>query len=202
MMDATNEETMNDRPRDLQLSIGELARAAGVSVRTVRYYIAEGLLPPAEESGPKAAYGRAHLDRLHVIGQMKGLYLPLREIRRQLAGMVDEEIHELAEQALETGVEEALDRPPPLMAPPPERTTRQFEVREDAASYIANLRRQPPSAPAPRPRHGPTPREPTERAWRRIPLGDEGELLIADEAYQRRKEQIEALVDWAKRILS
>lgn len=186
---------------DLQLSIGELARAAGVSVRTVRYYIAEGLLPPAEESGPKSAYGRAHLDRLRAIGRLKSLYLPLREIRRQLAGLDEAAIHELAEQTPAEGVEEAFEIAP-MLTPPPERTARHFEVREDAASYIANLRRQPSSAPAPRPRHGPTPREPTERAWRRIPLGDDGELLISDEAYQRRKEQIEALVDWAKRILS
>jgi DNA-binding transcriptional MerR regulator len=195
---------MNDHSRDIQLSIGELARAAGVSVRTIRYYIAEGLLPPAEESGPKAAYGQGHLDRLRAIDVMKRAYLPLREIRRQLAGMDEGAIHDMAEQAHDAGVEEALDMPPPMMAPSqPEHRARQVrEETPDALSYIANLRRQTRPAPAPRHWPAPPPREPTDTAWRRIPLGDEGELLISDEAYQRRKEQIEALVDWAKRILS
>jgi DNA-binding transcriptional MerR regulator len=191
---------MNDHPRDIHLSIGELARAAGVSVRTIRYYIAEGLLPPAEESGPKAAYGRAHLDRLRAIDAMKRAYLPLKEIRRQLAGMDEAAIRELAERAHGADVEEAFEIAPMMAPPEPERRPR--AVHEDAVSYIASLRRSTHPAPAPRPWHAPPPREPTETAWRRVPLGDEAELLISDEAYQRRKEQIDALVEWAKRVLS
>ncbi|MCC6705677.1 MAG: MerR family DNA-binding transcriptional regulator, partial [Thermomicrobiales bacterium] len=38
---------MNDERYSLQ----ELSDAAGVSPRTVRYYIAEGLLPPPEPAG-------------------------------------------------------------------------------------------------------------------------------------------------------
>jgi hypothetical protein len=45
--------------------------------------------------------------------------------------------------------------------------------------------------------------EPSEAdLWRRISLGDEAELLISDELFQRRQERIEALVAWAKRVLS
>ena len=33
-----------------RLSIGELARRAGVAVKTVRFYSDEGLLPPAERT--------------------------------------------------------------------------------------------------------------------------------------------------------
>ncbi|MER3438078.1 MAG: hypothetical protein C4346_11115, partial [Chloroflexota bacterium] len=76
-------------------SLAELAEEAGVSVRTVRYYIAEGLLPPAHIAGARSSYTQAHLDRLRLIGQLKAAYLPLKEIRRRLAGLDDEEVHRL-----------------------------------------------------------------------------------------------------------
>ncbi len=72
-----------------RLSLGELAGAAGVSVRTVRYYVAEGLLPPPAATGPGRHYRAAHLNRLRLIGRLKAAYLPLREIRRRLAGLDD-----------------------------------------------------------------------------------------------------------------
>jgi DNA-binding transcriptional MerR regulator len=69
-----------------------LTAAADVSVRTVRYYIAEGLLPPPEGSGPGSSYTRGHLDRLLLIQRLKEAYLPLKEIRRRLSGLGDDEV--------------------------------------------------------------------------------------------------------------
>lgn len=64
--------------------IGELAELAGVTPRTIRYYTAEGLLPPPETRGKYARYGPEHLERLRMIARMKEEYLPLAEIRRRL----------------------------------------------------------------------------------------------------------------------
>jgi DNA-binding transcriptional MerR regulator len=50
--------------------IGELAREAGVTPRTVRYYQERKLLPPPRRVGRIAWYSRAHLVRLRVIGQL------------------------------------------------------------------------------------------------------------------------------------
>jgi DNA-binding transcriptional MerR regulator len=50
--------------------IGELARAAGISVRTLRYYQERKLLPPPRHEGRIAWYSQAHLSRLRVIGQL------------------------------------------------------------------------------------------------------------------------------------
>ena len=71
------------------MRIGDFAAAAGVSPRTVRYYIVEGLLPPPEGAGLGAMYTPAHLDRLRLILRLKDTYLPLKEIRRQLTGLDD-----------------------------------------------------------------------------------------------------------------
>src|SRR5688572_6152833 len=71
--------------RDHGIGIAELAQRAGVTPRTIRYYVAEGLLPPPGGRGQRRAYGPEHLERLDAIRQLKAAYLPLHEIRRRLA---------------------------------------------------------------------------------------------------------------------
>ena len=70
--------------REGGMGIAELAQRAGVTPRTVRYYVAEGLLPPPGGRGQRRAYGQGHLDRLDEIRELKAAYLPLHEIRRRL----------------------------------------------------------------------------------------------------------------------
>ncbi|MBA2775399.1 MAG: MerR family transcriptional regulator, partial [Chloroflexia bacterium] len=78
------------------LSLDELCDLAAVTVRTVRYYISEGLLPPPRGHGVTSHYAQEHLDRLTVIGLMKERFLPLKEIRRTLDQMNDLAIAEAA----------------------------------------------------------------------------------------------------------
>jgi MerR family Zn(II)-responsive transcriptional regulator of zntA len=66
------------------MEIGQLAEAAGVTRRTIRYYVSLGLLPPGEEDGTRRLYDERHLRRLAVIRRMKDAFLPLEEIRRRL----------------------------------------------------------------------------------------------------------------------
>jgi DNA-binding transcriptional MerR regulator len=66
------------------MEIGQLAEAAGVTRRTIRYYVSLGLLPPGEEDGARRLYDERHLHRLAVIRRMKDAFLPLEEIRRRL----------------------------------------------------------------------------------------------------------------------
>ena len=66
------------------LDLTELADRAGVSIRTVRYYLQQGLLPKPEARGPGAHYTEEHLDRLLLIKRLQREHLPLAEIRRVL----------------------------------------------------------------------------------------------------------------------
>jgi len=50
--------------------IGELAREAGITVRTLRYYQERKLLPPPRREGRIGWYSQTHLNRLRVIGQL------------------------------------------------------------------------------------------------------------------------------------
>ena len=74
------------------MRIGELAARAGTTVRTVRYYVARGLLPPPVGAGQRSAYAYEHLVRLAAIRALKARYLPLAEIGRRLGAMGPEEI--------------------------------------------------------------------------------------------------------------
>ena len=74
--------------------IHELAEEAGITVRTIRYYTDEGLLPQPELQGKYAYYRQEHLERLELIRQMKEAYLPLREIRQVLLNLTEVEVHQ------------------------------------------------------------------------------------------------------------
>lgn len=64
----------------------DLAAAGDVSVDTVRYYQARGLLPSPERQGRVAWYGEAHLERLRQIRALQRQGLTLALIEQVLAG--------------------------------------------------------------------------------------------------------------------
>jgi DNA-binding transcriptional MerR regulator len=68
-----------------QMSLAELADKAGLPGRTVRFYIARGLLPGPLKAGRDAAYGAEHLARLREIARLQTEGLTLAEIAGQAA---------------------------------------------------------------------------------------------------------------------
>ncbi|MFF2510893.1 MerR family transcriptional regulator [Streptomyces sp. NPDC058086] len=69
------------------LTIGELARATGLTVRTIRYWSDEGALPPvARSSGGYRLYDAASVARLELIRTLRELGLGLDAVRKVLAG--------------------------------------------------------------------------------------------------------------------
>lgn len=67
----------------------QLAAAAEVSVDTVRFYQARGLLPPPVRRGRVAWYGDDHVERLARIRSLQARGLTLATIRRLLDGELD-----------------------------------------------------------------------------------------------------------------
>lgn len=80
--------------------IDELAQAAGMSVRTVRYYVQRGLLPAAAFRGKDTAYDHAHLVRLRAIRRLQEAFFPLDAIAAELEGRPIEEIEAIADGKL------------------------------------------------------------------------------------------------------
>jgi len=69
-----------------EMSLAALAGKAGLPGRTVRFYIAKGLLPGPRKAGRNAAYGPEHLKGLQTIRKLQDKGLMLAEIGRAMAG--------------------------------------------------------------------------------------------------------------------
>ena len=64
-------------------------------MRTVRYYISQGLLPGPGGRGKAADYGDEHLARLRLIRRLSDRHVPLAEQRQQLAALAAHEVESL-----------------------------------------------------------------------------------------------------------
>jgi DNA-binding transcriptional MerR regulator len=63
-----------------ELRIGELARRAGVSVRSLRYYEQQGLLGSERTAGGQRVYAPSAVERVHFIQQLYAAGVPSRVI--------------------------------------------------------------------------------------------------------------------------
>src|SRR5450631_2680962 len=73
-------------PGTERYSIGELSTLAGVTPRTVRYYIAEGLVERPEGEKRGAHYLKRHLEQLLLIRRWTDAGLSLDRVRELLGG--------------------------------------------------------------------------------------------------------------------
>ena len=78
-----------------EFTLDDLVNLSGLPLRTIRFYVQEGLLEGPDTRGRFSLYSQRHLDRLQVIKRLKKLRLPLQEIRSLLASMTPEEINRL-----------------------------------------------------------------------------------------------------------
>lgn len=124
-----NDNQTNEQP---SYTIGELADAAGVTPRTIRYYAAEGLLPPPDTQNKYARYHAEHLARLRLIARLKDAYLPLHEIRQRIAPLDADEVAAMLD---ETSAQ-------------PRKIAEQSSAADYITSVIAQQQVVPPSAPA------------------------------------------------------
>jgi DNA-binding transcriptional MerR regulator len=69
-----------------QMTLGEIAEASALPARTIRFYIARGLLNGPVKGGRAAAYTTEHLARLDRIKSLQSEGRTLSEIARMLSG--------------------------------------------------------------------------------------------------------------------
>lgn len=92
-------------PSSPRYGIDDLTEETGFNGRTIRYYIAEGMLTPAHGRGPSATYDKDHLLRLRMIRELKDQHLPLEAIRERLQGLSTDDLE--AHFAIQSGPSEA-----------------------------------------------------------------------------------------------
>ncbi|MEW2359165.1 MerR family transcriptional regulator [Spirillospora sp. NPDC029432] len=100
------DDVSRDGPSVREYRIGELARAAGIPVRTLRYYQERKLLPPPRRAGRIGLFSEDHLARLRMIGNLLERGHTLEGIRELLSAW--EQGHDI-EAVL--GVEKAVTTP-------------------------------------------------------------------------------------------
>jgi DNA-binding transcriptional MerR regulator len=214
-------------PDDERYSLTELADLAGVTPRTVRYYLAQGLLPAVGQTGPGSKYDAGHLARLRVIRRLQAEHLPLAEIRRRLETLDDGEIRELVgagdptpptDTALEYlrnvlgGAPAVRPSRPAMVAPPaaPGFVGRRSMAlpsvapsQDPFAEVIPAHRSQAPvAAPAQAPAPAETAVRPGDRSqWERIVLVPDVELHIRRPLPRAQNKQVDRLVTIARELL-
>lgn len=88
----------------MEYKISELAEKAGVTKRTIHYYISKGLLLPPEGSGVNSVYNDEHLERLLLIKKLQEKYMPLNKIREHILENPKEKVEEKIEGNTEAEV--------------------------------------------------------------------------------------------------
>lgn len=187
---------MNHEP---EYSISELARQAGVTPRTIRYYTSEGLLPQPETRGRYARYRASHVQRLQQITALKAQYLPLSVIRERLDTAAGQE-HDQPVRATptrsadarsdtNTGERVALRPVPATLAldvpPPPEPAPLplgQYQFFPDLPEPLAEAGDAPPAA----------------ETWQRVVLAPGIELHVREPISAAQRERLLALIAAAR----
>jgi MerR family transcriptional regulator, redox-sensitive transcriptional activator SoxR len=79
-------------PADIgrHLTVGEVARRAGVAVSTLHFYEAKGLIASVRSAGGQRRYGRDVLRRVAVIKVAQRIGIPLAAISAALASLPEE----------------------------------------------------------------------------------------------------------------
>ncbi len=81
------------------MTIGELARRTGMTVRNIRAHQTRGLLPPPEVHGRTGYYNEDHVARIELTREMQAEGLNLEAIRRVLGSTGDGASHEIVDFA-------------------------------------------------------------------------------------------------------
>ena len=98
-------------PDEIRYAVGDLAELGGVTRRTVRFYVQEGLIPPPLGRGRGRHYTRTHLERLLEVRALQERGLALDAIRGRLRHEPIEPAAPPPASDLETGTESEAESP-------------------------------------------------------------------------------------------
>ena len=204
-------------PTTNEYSLSDLADLAGITPRTVRYYVAQGLLPSPGQVGPGTHYTAGHLDRLRLIRRLQREHLPLAEIRVRLEPLDDDAIADLLGAELDVPAENsAIDYIRTLLArsagtergepaaPPGPLSSGPSPIPRPAMAQIRPLMRQFNAdfiAEEPESYRSPPPPTPDRSQWDRIALTPDIELHVRRPLSRRQHKQVDRLIAIGRELL-
>lgn len=181
-------------PNDQEYSLSELATLAGVTPRTIRYYVSIGLLPSPPQAGPRTKYSDGHLQRLLLIRRLQRQHLPLGEIGGRLQGLDDEAVEVALDRDAVSPEDSALDYIDRLRGAPALARMESNEITPNRSRSIGPRDVDPGS---------PDPRIIGEirTRWERVPLADDVELHVRLPVGRQKQKQIERLIRLGREML-
>jgi DNA-binding transcriptional MerR regulator len=181
-----------------QPSMRDLAEQSGLAERTIRFFIKEELLHPANRKGPKARYPTENRVRLELV-QILQESMTLSEIKALFDQLGDEAIQSLLETRRAAGAtggeasgsvrdyirglrggggQQSTTRPP---TPAP--------ISSSLSSLVESQDSQSRSRPA-------------KESWQRIRIGDDVEIHVRSGRSRQQSRQINQLIEHARSLLS
>jgi DNA-binding transcriptional MerR regulator len=163
-------------------SIQQLAEKAGVSVRTIRFYIDEGLLAAPPVKGRYTVYSDEYVDRLEMIRRLKDMFLPLKEIRERVTSLSWSEVKLALKQNT--------------------RQEKRLQISEQSGSalnYISELLSAPT---APSRLVAPPAASAQPEAWERLTLAPGIELHIRSDASSANQRLAHQVIDYARKLFN
>lgn len=202
-----------------EYTIGQLAHHAGVTTRTIRYYVSKGLLPVPVTCGRYARYTLSHLQRLQLIRRLQQAFLPLAEIRTRLATMTDRDIEQWLTHPPSSDRPLHVPRekdgmsmsPAPALPLHPLPTTIEFQAAampQPGPPPMVNLSMNPSISAPLQPGYAAVYVDdqntdaPAEATWRRIVLAPGIELHLREPHDPERDQQIAALRQHAQELFT
>ena len=189
-----------------ELTIEELANQSGLPLRTLRFYIQEGILQGPDTRGKFARYSQQHLDRIELIRRLKDLRTPIQEIKHMLENISEEELHQLlkyqdlvASQFSNLQVNQFKER-------------RISEAGKSALDYIQNIfpdiakdasadNRMTPRSPLAQIAEGRGMKRSRQETWRRIVIADGIEINIREPRNRNEEIKIEKIVKHMQNLI-
>lgn len=199
-----------------EFTLEELENMSGLSIRTLRFYIQEGLLPGPDTRGKFARYSQKHLDTIHFIHRLKDLHIPLLQIRHLLDTLSSEDIERIIQSRTENNFN--LSSPQFFIKSDELEESSEHQQKSSALDYIRSLenlqgslkinesinRYKPPSAPirAPAPLKDANMNKPmrTGETWQRIHLAEGVELQVRQPMGMEKEQMVEELIDNARQL--
>jgi len=193
-------------------SLSELAALTGLSSRTIRFYMTQGLIPSPGREGRATRYPETTLARLRLVCSLRDAHQPLAVVRRQLEALGDDEVVSLtaAPPGLPPAPGSALDfvrsllgesqraaEPAPRIPfPAPPSSHRLQSLIDGPENLPENL---PANMPATRP--SPKPTGVGDRSqWERIVVGPDIELHVRRPLSKPANRTVERLVAFARQL--
>jgi DNA-binding transcriptional MerR regulator len=187
-------------------SLVELSKLADVTPRTIRYYIAQGLLPSPGQLGPSTQYTDEHLELLRLIKKLQSAHLPLAEIRAHLRSASPDQLAALSDAVSTPPSGSAVEYIRGVLEPTP---TYARTVAFSSPSLPSEVYRSPASMPAPSPSSMPAVgkpesavgrSEPDRSQWERISLDPDIELHIRQPLTRHHKKAVARLIAIARQL--